>query len=225
MQIKFAIILDLGKKLTFHTFWKTYKTEGKEIFRGMNSEDAQIWENALISVIEKEIGPSAVQIIKDRLLEKYGTTLRQSFPKWAIVEDVLRENFGDGYITINKKLVSEVRKLHPQETEEIKSLNFSEKEIIKLIGDPEISSMLNQVFNEEKIIKDIIKNSNVPQTTGYRKIEKMKKAGLLVKSGFILTPRNKKIEKYTSPFKSISIEHKNGKSILKYGAKKTLTTN
>lgn len=188
----------------------------------MKSEEAEIWENALISILRKEMGPSAVRVIKDRLLEKYGTTLRQSFPKWVIVEDVLRENFGDGYVSINEKLLSEVAKIKADFAPGLDFLNYPEQEIIKLVGDPEISSMLNQVFSDEKIIKDIIKNSNVPQTTGYRKIEKMKKAGLLVKSGFVLSPKNKKIEKYTSPYKSISIEHKNGKSILKFGPKKTL---
>jgi hypothetical protein len=190
----------------------------------LKSEDAEIWENTLISIIEKELGPSAIQVIKDRLLEKYGTTLRQSFPKWAIVEDILRENFGDGYATINHKLISEVSKLKNESDSKINSKIYTEQEIIKLIGDPEITSMLNQVLNEEKIIKEIIKNSNVPQTTAYRKIEKMKKAGLLIKCGFELSPKNKKIEKFTSPYKSISIEHKDGKSILKLGPKKIIKT-
>ena len=187
----------------------------------LNSEDAEIWETTLISIIEKELGPSAIHVIKDRLLEKYGTTLKQSFPKWAIVEDILIENFGEGYASINRKLISEVAKLKNEANSESNPQSYSEQDIIKLIGDPEISSMLNQVLNDEKIIKDIIKNSNVPQTTAYRKIEKMKKAGLLVKCGFELSPKNKKIEKFTSPYKSISIEHKNGKSILKLGSKKS----
>ena len=190
----------------------------------MNPEEAEIWENALISIVEKELGPSAMQVIKDRLLEKYGTTLRQSFPKWAIVEDILRENFGEGYATINHKLVSEVARLKIDTSLEPTSTLLPEQEIIKLVGDPEVSLMLNQVFNDEKIIKEIIKNSNVPQTTAYRKIEKMKKAGLLIKCGFELSSTNKKIEKFTSPFKSISIEHKDGKSILKLGPKKILKT-
>jgi len=185
-------------------------------------DDAEIWENALISVIKNEIGPSAVELIKNRLLEKYGTTLRQSFPKWAIVEDVLRENLGDGYVTINSKLINEVTKNSLNLDSKPKKSESNEREIIKLIGDPEISAMLNQVFDEAKIIKEIIKDSNVPQTTGYRKIEKMKKTGLLIPCGFILGPKNKKIDKYIFPFKSISLEHKKGKSILKIGPKKNL---
>lgn len=184
----------------------------------LNPGDAEVWENTLVSIIERELGPSAIQVIKDRLLEKYGTTLRQSFPKWAIVEDVLRENFGEGYVTINRKLISEVAKLEKESDSQV----YLEQDIIKLVGDLEVSSMLNQVLDEEKIIKDIIKNSNVPQTTAYRKIEKMKKAGLLVKCGFELSPKNKKIEKFTSPYKTISIEHKDGKSVLKLGPKKIL---
>lgn len=190
-----------------------------------NLDDAEIWENALISVIKNEIGPSAVELIKKRLLEKYGTTLRQSFPKWAIVEDVLRENLGDGYVTINSKLINEVTKYSLNLDSKPKKLEPNEHEIIKLIGDPEISAILNQVFDEAKIIKEIINDSNVPQTTGYRKIEKMRKAGLLVSCGFILGPKNKKIEKYIFPFKSIALEHKNGKSILKIGPKKILKIN
>ena len=188
----------------------------------MNPEEAEIWENALISIVERELGPSAMHVIKDRLLEKYGTTLRQSFPKWAIVEDILRENFGEGYATINRKLVSEVSRLKMETQPETHFTQLPEQEIIKLVGDPEISVMLNQVFNDEKIIKEIIKNSNVPQTTAYRKIEKMKKAGLLINCGFKISSKNKKIEKFTTPYKSISIEHRDGKSILKFGAKKIL---
>jgi len=191
----------------------------------LNSEDAEIWEEALISVIKKEIGPSAVKVIKERLLEKYGTTIRQSFPKWALVEDILRENFGEGYITINRKLISEVTIRGSKYTPKISISEIKTSEIIKLVGDPEIASMLNQVFNDAKIIKEIIKDSKVPQTTAYRKIEKMKEFGLLVKCGFIISHNKKQIVKYTTPFKSLSIEHKNGISVIKFGPKKILKIN
>jgi len=75
-------------------------------------------------------------------------------------------------------------------------------------------------LTDSKIIKDIISNSKVPQTTAYRKIEKMKKLGLLVEDGFILSPLKKQIIKYTSPFESFSIIHENNKSVIKYGPKK-----
>lgn len=188
----------------------------------MNSEISEIWESALISVIKKDLGPSAVKVIKDRLLEKYGTTIRQSFQKWEQVEDILKENFGEGSVRINSKFIPEVAR---------RSLISSQKPLeseikttqIKLIGDPEISLMLNQVLKDSKIIKDIIKDSKVTKTTAYRKIEKMKEAGLLVESDFFISPSTKKkIVKYTSPFKSLSIELKNGKSIIKYGPKKNL---
>jgi len=184
---------------------------------------SELWESALISVITKEIGASAVDVLKNRLLEKYGTTLRQSFQKWEIVEDILKENFGDGYIRINSKLISKIANTNSKYGQNLLNSGNKSQDILKLIGDPEVSSMLNQVLNESKIIKDIISSAKVSQTTAYRKIEKMKQLGLLVENGFILSPLKKQIVKYTSPFESFSIIHENGKSVIKYGPKKNLS--
>jgi hypothetical protein len=49
----------------------------------------------------------------------------------------------------------------------------------------------------------------------------MKEAWLLVTCGFIKSPKKKKIVKYTSPFKSLLIGDKNGKSIIKFDPKKS----
>ena len=186
----------------------------------LNSGQPEIWEDALILVVKKELGQSAVKIIKDRLLEKYGTTIRQSFQKWEQVEDILVENFGEGSRRINSNLLQEIAKNSAVSYGEEFQSDIKNTQI-KLIGDPEISAMLSQVLKDTKIIKEIIHDSKVSQTTAYRKIEKMKEAGLLVDCGFIISPNKKKIVKYTSPFKSLSIELKNGKSIIKYGPKKT----
>ncbi|MDH3611313.1 MAG: hypothetical protein OEM79_06080 [Nitrosopumilus sp.] len=186
----------------------------------MDLESSELWENTLISVIKKEMGLPAVKIVKDRLLEKYGTTIRQSAPKWEQIEDILFENFGEGSNIINRKLLQEISKTSLKTNYIINSDLKNDQ--IKLIGDPEVSAMLNQVLKDSKIIKDIIKDSKVSQTTAYRKIEKMKEAGLLVNSGFIISPTKKKIVKYTSPFESLTVELKNGKSLIKYGPKKKL---
>jgi len=188
----------------------------------LNLKDAEIWENALISVIKKEIGPSAVEVVKNRLLEKYGTTIRQSFQKWEIVEDILKENFGDGYIRINSKLITKIASTHSKYGHNMFVPQNKQNEIIKLIGDPEVGAMLDQVLNDSKIIKNIISSAKVSQTTAYRKIEKMKQLGLLVENGFVISSINKKIVKYTSPFESFSIIHEHGKSNIKYGPKKKL---
>lgn len=190
----------------------------------LDLKEAEAWESALISVIKKEIGSPAVDLVKDRLLEKYGTTLRQSFQKWEIVEDILRENFGEGYVSINSKFLSKIAKINSKYDQNFLDLE-NQDEILKVIGDPEVGAMLDQVLDDSKIIKDIINGSKVPQTTAYRKIEKMKQLGLLVENGFIISQTKKKIVKYTSPFKSFSIVHESGKSKVNYGQKKFLVSN
>jgi len=189
----------------------------------LDLKEAEAWESALISVIKKEIGSPAVDLVKDRLLEKYGTTLRQSFQKWEIVEDILRENFGEGYVSINSKFLSKIAKINSKYDQNFLDLE-NQDEILKVIGDPEVGAMLDQVLDDSKIIKDIINGSKVPQTTAYRKIEKMKQLGLLVENGFIISQTKKKIVKYTSPFKSFSIVHESGKSKVNYGQKKILSS-
>ncbi len=187
----------------------------------LDLDSSELWETALISVVKKEIGQSGVQLIQNRLLEKYGTTIRQSAQKWDQIDDILKENFGEGSIKINSKLLQEIARLSLKPDR--KSNSDLRTNQIKLIGDPEISAMLNQVLKNSKIIKEIIRDSKVPQTTAYRKIDKMKEAGLLVDSGYIISPTTKKkITKYTSPFESLSLELKNGKSLIKYGPKKNL---
>ena len=188
----------------------------------MGTKDSEIWEAALISVINKEIGPPGVAIVKNRLLEKYGTTIRQSFQKWEQVEDILKENFGEGYITINSKLIKEISKTKTKYGQKPFDPENQNLELIKLIGDPEVGLMLDQVLEHSKIIKDIILDAKVSQTTAYRKIEKMKQVGLLIENGFIISPSKKKIVKYTSPFRSYSIIHKNGEVTIKYGPKKII---
>lgn len=190
----------------------------------MDGKEAEIWENALISVIKKEVGLPAVDLVKNRLLEKYGTTIRQSFQKWEIVEDILKENFGGGYVSINSKFIAKIAKTNTKYGQNSFNPKDDYNEVLRVIGDPEVGSMLDQVLNDSKIIKDIIINSKVPQTTAYRKIEKMKQLGLLVENGFVISPAKKKIAKYTSPFKSFSIVHENGKSLVKYGPKKILNS-
>ena len=190
----------------------------------MNITDPEIWEKALVSVIKKELGPSAIEVVKSRLLEKYGTTIRDSFQNWETVEDVLKENFGEGYITINSKLIAKIAGSPAKYGQTVINPENKKGEIIKLIGDPEVGAMLNQVLRESKIIKDIIEKAKVPQTTAYRKIEKMKTAGLLVEDGFILSPAKKKVTKYTSPFKSFAIVYEDGKSSVKYGPKKLMNS-
>jgi len=187
----------------------------------LDLDSSELWETALISVVKKEIGQSGVLLIQNRLLEKYGTTIRQSAKKWEQIDDILKENFGEGSIKINSKLLQEIARLSLKPDR--KSNSELKTNQIKLIGDPEISAMLNQVLKNSKIIKEIIRDSKVPQTTAYRKIDKMKEAGLLVDSGYIISPvTKKKITKYTSPFESLSVELKNGKSLIKYGPKKNL---
>ena len=185
-------------------------------------KDAEIWEDALISVIKKELGSPAVKVVKNRLLEKYGTTIRQSFHNWDQIEDILKESFGEGRFTITRNLLKEISKIKSKYGQKPFGLEDKNSELLHIIGDNEVGEMLDQVLEDSKIIKDIIQDAQIPQTTAYRKIEKMKQAGLLVEDGFVISHSKKRIVKYTSPFKSYSIIHKDNKVSIRFTGKKLL---
>jgi len=80
-------------------------------------------------------------------------------------------------------------------------------------------------LNKSLIVSDILKESKIPQTSGYRKINAMILNGILISNGFELSNDNKKIKKYETVFQNIKMDiQENGMSV-KIQLKKHLLTN
>lgn len=85
------------------------------------------------------------------------------------------------------------------------------KLILDTIGDKDKKNIMTAVFDNPFIIQDILNSCNIPQTSGYRKINSLIKNGLLVKQGHTTTHDGKKVDKYKSLFKGFIINvEKNG---------------
>jgi type II secretory pathway component PulF len=81
------------------------------------------------------------------------------------------------------------------------------------------------VLNKSLIVADILKESKIPQTSGYRKIKSMILNGILISNGFELSNDNEKIKKYETVFQNIKMDiQENGMSV-KIQLKKHLLTN
>ncbi|MDX1373587.1 MAG: hypothetical protein R3321_14035, partial [Nitrososphaeraceae archaeon] len=76
--------------------------------------------------------------------------------------------------------------------------------ILQAFGDPEKKKIIESVSDTPKIIADILKESNLPQTSGYRKINSLIEEGLLYVAGH-LNRDNKKINQYVCPFSNLRI--------------------
>jgi hypothetical protein len=73
--------------------------------------------------------------------------------------------------------------------------------------------MLNCLFDNELTTPQILSESKIPKTSGYRKIENLIINGLIVESGKVLS-ESKRISKYRCVFDEIKIEMKKNNIII-----------
>jgi len=85
--------------------------------------------------------------------------------------------------------------------------------LLVLCGDSETRLMLNCLFDNELTTPQILSESKIPKTSGYRKIENLIINGLIVESGKVLS-ESKRISKYRCVFDEIKIEMKKNNIII-----------
>ncbi|MBL7015798.1 MAG: transcriptional regulator, partial [Nitrosopumilus sp.] len=82
--------------------------------------------------------------------------------------------------------------------------------ILELFGEIESRKIISSLLENEYIIPQILKESKIPKTSGYRKIENLILNGLFIESGKVLS-ESKKISKLQCIFEKIKIDIKKGK--------------
>ncbi len=108
-------------------------------------------------------------------------------------------------------------------------ITIQDKELSKIIidtlGDEDKKAILGTVLNKSLIVSDILKESKILQTSGYRKINSMILNRILISNGFELSNDNKKIKKYETVFQNIKMDIQENGMIVKIQFKKHLLTN
>jgi predicted transcriptional regulator len=87
--------------------------------------------------------------------------------------------------------------------------------ILRSIGDEDKKNIITCVIPEPRIVSDIIKMTEIPHTSGYRKINALINEGLLVPRGYFTTSDGKRIVKYTTIFDDINILLEKNKVVVK----------
>jgi len=94
------------------------------------------------------------------------------------------------------------------------------QQIMECIGDKDMMLIINNVMNKSKLVSEILKSCKLPQTSGYRKINKLVDLGLLIISGYDIGTDGRHMFKYTTSFESINVFMEKGKSKVKVKPKK-----
>lgn len=162
---------------------------------------------SLDMTIRKNLGSQAVKKIEDRLFEKFGISLTQSMEEFDKLDLVLREFFGKGADGLEMRFFENIFQIKTKKSKENwYSLADSDinSVILQAFGDTEKKKILESVVEQPKIIADIIKECNLPQTSGYRKINALIDDGLLYVTDHVIK-ENKKINQYACVFSNLRI--------------------
>jgi predicted transcriptional regulator len=79
--------------------------------------------------------------------------------------------------------------------------------VLTALGDNEMRKILDSIMNQSKSVNEILKETNITHSTGFRKIKWLLNEGLIILDKIIITPDGKKFNSYRSTLKAISIKY------------------
>lgn len=170
---------------------------------------------ALSHKIKKKLDSDELKTIERKLFLEHGMSIKLSIEHFDKFDQVLKN-----ILNINRKKfendcineVIKIKKINGKYSVRIIDQKLIDS-LLVLCGDNETRLMLNCLFDNELTIPQILSESKIPKTSGYRKIENLIINGLIVESGKVLS-ESKRISKYRCVFDELKIEMKKNNIII-----------
>jgi len=165
---------------------------------------------SLDSTIKENLGKKTLEKVEQRLFERYGINLTQSIEDFTKLDSVLKEFFGEGAEGLERQFLENIVTLEQEPQRKAPNwVAIEDPSLAKLIlesfGDEDKKNILNSVLDEPRIISEILEHAQVPQTSGYRKVNSLIENGLLTVQGQMTTHDGKRVNKYKSIFENVTI--------------------
>ena len=182
--------------------------------------------NSLRKSIEENLGKETLNKIEQRLMERHGLGLVQAIKDFHKLDSVLREFFGAGADGLEQKFLKNIVDIEKTKRSDSNWIHIKDPELSKIFlesfADPDRKAIIGSVMDESLIICDIIEKCQLPQTSGYRKINFLIKNGLLVSNEFELAQDGKKVKKYETIFDNVKMDIVKNMVTVKIQLKKSL---
>jgi len=177
------------------------------------------------SKIKKNLDPNIDEKLKLRLFKKYGLSIKQSIENFSKLDNILKEFMNLDSQKFEKDCLSEIININNIKKNhsiiEIKDKFLIEK-FLEIIGDKELRKIREETSKKSLLISEILKICKLSQTSGYRKINFLIRNGFLIKTGYELTIKKRKISKYSMICKKINMEIQEDKYIIKIKISKNI---
>lgn len=176
--------------------------------------------------IEENLGKETLNKIEERLMERHGLGLVQAIKNFNKFDSVLREFFGAGADGLEQKFLQKIVEVEKSKQTESNWIHMKDPELSRVFlesfADQDKKAILGSVMDTPLIIAKILETCNIPQTSGYRKINFLINNGLLVTNGFELANDGKKIKKYETIFDNVKVDIVKNDVAVKVQLKNTL---
>jgi hypothetical protein len=168
---------------------------------------------SLSSEIKKNLDLDILKKVERELFLQHGMSIKLSIEHFEKFSSILRKNSNIDVNKFEKECIEKILKIKKSgEKYSVTIIDLDLKNLIlELFGDIESRKIISSLLENEYIIPQILKESKVPKTSGYRKIENLILNGLFIESGKVLS-ESKKISKLQCIFEEIKIDIKKGKS-------------
>ena len=168
--------------------------------------------SSLSAEIKKELDLEILKKVERELFLEHGMSIKLAVENFDKFEKVLKNNSNLDVKKFEKDCIEKIIKIKNNgEKYSITILDSDLKNLIlELFGEIESRKIISCLLENEYTIPQILKESKVPKTSGYRKIENLILNGLLIESGKILS-ESKKISKLRCVLQEIKLDIKKGK--------------
>ncbi len=168
--------------------------------------------SSLSAEIKKELDLEILKKVERELFLEHGMSIKLAIENFDKFEKVLKNNSNLDVKKFEKDCIEKIMKIKNNgEKYSIAILDSDLKNLIlELFGEIESRKIISCLLENEYTIPQILKESKVPKTSGYRKIENLILNGLLIESGKILS-ESKKISKLRCVLQEIKLDIKKGK--------------
>ncbi|MFB5632937.1 MAG: transcriptional regulator [Nitrosopumilus sp.] len=170
---------------------------------------------ALPIKIKKKIDADTLKKIERELFLEHGMSIKLATEHFQLLSKIIKKNSDldiNDFVEECLKEIIQVKKV--KENYHIIILDSALVHLIlDMFGDDETRKIIISILKSEHTIPEILKESGVPKTSGYRKIENLLINGFFIETGKVLS-ESKKISKIQCIFQEIIMDAKKEKLIV-----------